>query len=183
MPTPNAPRQHGFTLLGLVVAIGIAAVLLMFAGSGLTAGAHAARAAESRSALLADLNRARMDAALQGAEVRLCPSGDGQGCTGGYRWESGWLAFLDHDGDGRVGPDDRILLRRPALPTGIGLITSSGRPVLTFQPNGGNAGSNITFTLCDGRGPEHATALVLNNRGDMRATTPSDARARQACVP
>jgi len=50
-----------------------------------------------------------------------------------------------------------------------------------FQPNGGNAGSNITFTLCDGRGAAQATTLVLANDGRMRAGTPTPAAAA-ACV-
>ena len=50
-----------------------------------------------------------------------------------------------------------------------------------FQPNGGNAGSNVTFTLCDSRGIEKATTLVLANDGRLRQGKPS-ADAAQACV-
>jgi type IV fimbrial biogenesis protein FimT len=49
------------------------------------------------------------------------------------------------------------------------------------QPNGGNAGSNVTFTLCDGRGADQATTLVLANNGRLRSGTPT-ADAAQACM-
>ena len=61
------------------------------------------------------------------------------------------------------------------------LRTTVGRTRLVFQPNGGNAGSNVTFTLCDGRGAAQATTLVLANDGRLRSGTPSTAAA-QACV-
>ena len=50
-----------------------------------------------------------------------------------------------------------------------------------FQPNGGNVGSNVTFTLCDGRGVEKAVTLVLANNGRLRSGTPS-AAAAHACL-
>ena len=49
------------------------------------------------------------------------------------------------------------------------------------QPNGGNAGLNVTFTLCDSRGIEKATTLVLANDDRLRQGTPT-AAAAQACV-
>jgi type IV fimbrial biogenesis protein FimT len=50
-----------------------------------------------------------------------------------------------------------------------------------FQPNGGNAGSNVTFTLCDGRGAAQARSLVMANDGRLRAT-PAGAAAARACM-
>ena len=53
--------------------------------------------------------------------------------------------------------------------------------VLVYQPSGGNAGSNVTFTLCDGRGAVRATTLVLANDGRLRAGKPTEAAAL-ACM-
>ena len=49
------------------------------------------------------------------------------------------------------------------------------------HPTGGNAGSNVTFTLCDRRGEAAAVTLVLANTGRLRAGTPKAAAAR-GCV-
>ena len=46
----------------------------------------------------------------------------------------------------------------------------------------GNAGSNVTFTLCDGRGASHARTLVLSNAGRLRHGVPSAAGIAATCV-
>ena len=45
----------------------------------------------------------------------------------------------------------------------------------------GNAGPNVTFTLCDKRGAKKATALVLANNERVRESTPTMAAAT-ACI-
>jgi type IV fimbrial biogenesis protein FimT len=52
-----------------------------------------------------------------------------------------------------------------------------------FQPNGGNAGSNATFTLCDGRGAARASTVVLANDGRLRRGRPTPAAARACLAP
>jgi type IV fimbrial biogenesis protein FimT len=63
----------------------------------------------------------------------------------------------------------------------VHLRSTAGRTRLVYQPNGGNAGSKVTFTLCDGRGAARAATLVLANDGRLRGGTPT-ASAAQACV-
>ena len=92
--------------------------------------------------------------------------------------------------------DARFRLKRRALLAALGATSLGGfvprlgiaqaaapikRLVLVFQPNGGNAGSNATFTLCDGRGAARAATLVLANDGRLRGGTPT-ALAAQACL-
>jgi type IV fimbrial biogenesis protein FimT len=60
--------------------------------------------------------------------------------------------------------------------------STEGRKRIVFQAHGGNAGSNVTFTLCDGRGPAKAQTLVLNNQGRMRYGTPSAEAIALTCV-
>ena len=52
---------------------------------------------------------------------------------------------------------------------------------MVFQPNGSNAGSNITWTLCDGRGAAAAVTIVVANNGRLRTGTPT-AAAAQGCM-
>ncbi len=101
----------------------------------------------------------------------LCPSNDGVACASGYHWEGGWIAFAaTHAGSDRTA-DEPILLRQPALPSKVHLITSAGRTRVRFQPSGGNAGSNVTFTFCDGRGAASASAYAMANNGALHSTT------------
>jgi len=62
------------------------------------------------------------------------------------------------------------------------LISSKGRTRIRFQPSGGNAGSNVTFTFCDGRGARAATAYAMANSGRLHETTPKPANVAEACA-
>lgn len=169
-------RILGFTLIEAVVCLAVGSLLLGMAvsvGGSALARAHASSA---RSALLSSLTEAIRHAALAGTEVVLCP-GDDHGCRKTFDWSEGWIAFADIDGDRRHDRNETVLRTQPALPGRVRLLTSKGRRRLVFQPGGGNAGSNATFTLCDRRGPEKAVTLVLANDGRLRA-----GRAKRPCT-
>jgi type IV fimbrial biogenesis protein FimT len=175
------PRQSGITLIELIVALAIVATIAAFATRGASAAINASRSSNSVSMLYASLARARSFAASAGVDVVLCPSTDGATCAAGYHWEQGWIVFPAlHSGSNRTS-DEPILVRQEALPPKVHLITSAGRTRIRFQPSGGNAGSNATFTLCDGRGTRAAAAYVMANNGSLRPTTPSPSSADQAC--
>ena len=86
----------------------------------------------------------------------------------------------DIDGDRQRSANETLLQAEPALPRSVHLRSTAGRTRLVFQPNGGNAGSNVTFTLCDGRGAAQATTLVLANDGRLR-TGKATASGAEAC--
>ena len=118
--------------------------------------------------------------ALTGSEVVLCPGSDA-GCTATSDWSRGWIAYADIDGDRVRDAGETLVHVVPALASGVHLVTSTGRKRLVFQPMGGNAGSNATFTLCDRRGVRGAVSLVLSNGGRLRAAKPTS-RAARDCV-
>lgn len=175
-----AHRSRGFTLIEAVIAVAVAGVLVGTAVPALTGALEAARASSARAALLASLTRSISHASLTGSEVVLCPSG-GDGCRDTPDWSGGWIAYADLDSDRAHDPNETLLHTEPALPGKVHLHTTSGRRRLVFQPNGGNAGSNATFTLCDGRGAARAVTLVLSNDGRLRAGKPT-ATAARACM-
>ena len=166
----------------LIVAVGIAVSLLLVASAAIGGGLEAARAGAARSDLVGSLALAATRAAVTGRHAVLCPSRNGATCTGADDWTPGWIVFLDVDEDGLADPGERRLQRVPALAGRVRLRSTVGRTRVTFQGNGGNAGSNLTFTLCDGRGPAKARALVLSNSGRLR-DSPADAAAAAATCP
>jgi type IV fimbrial biogenesis protein FimT len=175
--------DHGFTLMELLVCTGIAVTLGLVASTAIGGGLEAARAGSVRSDLLASLAHAATQAGVTGMHAVLCPSRDGASCSGGVDWTSGWIVFLDVDQDGEADPGERALERVPPLPGRVHLRTTTGRTRVTFQGNGGNAGSNLTFTLCDGRGPAKARSLVIANTGRLREAPASAAAAAATCPP
>jgi type IV fimbrial biogenesis protein FimT len=171
---------RGFTLIEALIVLAVAGFLLCVAVPAWSGALEAAHATSARAVLLESLTRSISHAALTGSEVVLCP-GDAGGCRNSIDWSRGWIAYADIDGDRRRDANETLLYSQSALTGRVHLRSTAGRTRLVFQPNGGNAGSNVTFTLCDGRGAARAATLVLANDGRLRAGTPT-LLAAQACL-
>ena len=170
----------GFTLLEAVIAMAVVGILALIAVPAWSNAREAAHNGSARTALVRSLMGAVSHAALTGSEVVLCP-GDAGGCRPTSDWSRGWMAFADIDGDGTRDPIDTLLAMVEPLGGKVHLRSTAGRTRLVFHRNGGNAGSNVTFTLCDGRGAAKAVTLVLANDGRLREGQPTpDAAA--ACL-
>jgi len=177
MPRP----VNGFTLIEALVVMTVAAILLAVAIPAWSHAKAAANAGSVRADLAASLLDAGRHSAIAGSEVVVCPATATGECSGSTNWDDGWLAFADINGDRSPGTNETRLVDAKALPDGIHLRTTEGRTRLLFQPNGGSAGSNVTFTLCDDRGLASATTLVLSNSGNFRTGKPT-ASAAWECV-
>ena len=179
---PSSPKTNaGITLIELMFALAVVAILCGFASRGVSAAVNASRTSNGLSSLVASLTRARSAAGNYGVEVVLCPSSDGTSCSDGFHWENGWIAFQPQDGATDRGPTDPILLRQEALPDKVHLVTSTGRTRIRFQPSGGNVGSNVTFTFCDGRGERAAQAYAMSNAGNLHVLAPEPNNIFEAC--
>jgi len=175
-------KFRGFTLIELMIVMVVTVILFGVALPALSNGLEAARSVDARSNLLASLTIASNKAALTGTRAVLCPSTNGSDCVDSPDWSQGWIVFLDTDGDREVGSGEHILQQTEALAGKVRLRSTVGRTRIVFQGNGGNAGSNVTFTLCDGRGTTQARALILNNQGRLREASATAAAIAETCV-
>jgi len=179
---PMHRRHRGFTLIEASIALAVAGICLGIALPAMRGAASAAHAGAAEASMVEAFSTALRHSTVTGAEVVLCPSGDGDVCADTMDWSGGWIAFADLDGNRSHGPGETLLLHQPSLANGVHLRGTEGRKHLVFQPQGGAAaGSNVTFTLCDLRGTAKAVTLVLANSGRFRQDQP-DAATAQACM-
>ena len=180
VPRPVPPA--GFTLIEAMITLLVAALLLGLAVPAWSNASEAARAVAARAAMQDTLDGAMRHAALTGTEVVLCPGG--AACRDTWDWSAGWLAWADRDGDRRLDAGETVLHREPALPGRVHLRSTRGRRRLVLHPHGGAAaGTNVTFTLCDGRGASRTVALVLAGSGRLRDAKPAAAAVADCLGP
>ena len=174
-------RSQGFSLIEMMMAVAVIAILLGSALPNWRATTVATHMRLAKDALLDSVTRARNLAVMRNHEVGVCPSIDSHTCTGGLEWQGGWIVFDDHDRDGAPNGDEDLI--SVAAPTpGLVVLATVGRPRLTFRPDGSSAGSNVTITLCDERGVAQARSVVVSNVGRPRMGAPSVDQAEAACA-
>ena len=92
-------QQAGVTLIELMVAIAVAAVLLGLAVPSFTAVVNGNRITAAANELSAGLQSMRMEAIRRNARGVLCRSDDGLTCNAAAGAWGGWISFIDTNND------------------------------------------------------------------------------------
>ena len=158
--------EAGFTLIEILLALAVAAVLMSIALPPLRDLLQRQRIVSAANELVANINLARQHAVLKREIAVMCPSLDAASCTGGNRWEHGWIVFRDPDRNG--APDlSTDVLRVGSVVENL-LIDSAGRTRIRYMPSGAASGTNLTIKLCDTGFPDQSRAVVVSNPGRPR---------------
>lgn len=180
-PSFQTQQQRGFTIIELMFAVAIVAVLCAVSAPSLGNIAASTRARSGNNTLITALNLARNTSIAHQHEIVLCPSKAGQGCEDTTWWQHGWIAFADLNRDGKRSDNEPILTRAQEQ-EGIAIATSTARDHVTYRPNGSASGTNLTFTFCDRRGAKYASTVVVSNPGRPRTGAATPAQAAAACA-
>ena len=162
--------SRGFTLLELLVVIGVATILLTVAVPGFSELIEDNRRAALLNEFVTSLQLARVGAVMDGHEVTLCKSADGAHCAPkGARWDDGWIVFANLDGDDPavVDPGEQVLIAHPGVRSPLHV--AANREYFSFRPYS-HYSVNGTVTFCDDRGSDHAMAVIISAMGRPRVS-------------
>jgi type IV fimbrial biogenesis protein FimT len=163
--------NQGFTLIELVVALGISALLVMLALPYYGRWIGDEKVMNQATLLAKSMQLARSEAIKRGHRVNLCKSVDGLQCTDAGSWDLGFLMHQDTAANGEVdGADDVIRFERPER----GILVSSNKPLadyVSFTAFGharmlNGALQMGTFTVC--KSGFQAVDVVLVGSGRVR---------------
>lgn len=151
---------HGMALLELLIVLAIAAVLIALAAPDMRALILRHRLDAAAADLFGAIDLTRSQAIARGSRVQLVPLE-----ADGNNWSSGWVVFVDTDGDRRPGPREEVIASHAALPGGI--VTTfnftSSRPPYYIAYNG--AGRSCSHT---GSTAARWGTLSLHQDGQIR---------------
>mgnify|MGYP003578936849 CR=1 FL=1 len=100
-------RSSGFTLVELMVAIAVLAILTTLALPSFQETLRSNRVATSSNELLTSFTLARSEAIRSTRGAGVCASADGATC--GNDWNAGWLVWNDSDSDGALDAGENIV--------------------------------------------------------------------------
>lgn len=161
-------KDAGVTLMEVLIAITLTAVVLALGGPELSTFLKNHRMVTHKNLLFHHLSYARYQAVLRSRRVVACPSADQRVCLREPDWHRGWIVFVDDDLDREHDPAEEILRAGPAVTPPLSLTTPLSRRRIRYMPTGFAPGSNTTFVFCDDRGPDHARAIIVSNAGRIR---------------
>ena len=170
-----AGRTCGVTLVELLAAMAVIAILFSYALPGLTHLLARNHAAITVNWLLTGIHFARHAAIVKRVTVTLCPSADGQRCGG--EWHEGMIAFTDRNQDAELGSRDRVLqvFRSPANGSTIRWRSFRNRQYLQMTKDGLTNYQNGNFVYCSrDRDPRYARQVVINVAGRPRVSRDHD---------
>lgn len=90
----EASHSSGFTLIELMVAIALLAILISLAVPSFTSMIKRNRVDAAASSLAVGLATARSEAVKRGVNVSICKSSDGSTCATSGDWSTGWVIYV-----------------------------------------------------------------------------------------
>ena len=158
--------ENGFTLYELLVTMLIIGIVLTIGVPNMSEFTANSRMATTANDLHSSFMVGRSEAARSRSIVTVCASADPLGPAAtcdGASFDSGWIIFLDLDGDlQRAGAGENVLRRHESVDTQIDINVNANATYFSFAPTGLGRGDV-------GVGPAFQTAVLCDSRGNIIA--------------
>ena len=173
-------RESGFSVVELMIAVSVGAILLTGVGPTFSAVVHKNRISAATTQLYVSLNAARSEALKRRSAVRVCPSADSTSCRDDGDWSDGWLIYEDVNTNN--APDAAEIIQLiDGLDGEINMQVSTAlSEYVQFQPTGaaiGNGGNTGEFRLCHSDSSVYSKAVNISVSGRVNSVT----RTRTDC--
>jgi type IV fimbrial biogenesis protein FimT len=178
-------RDSGFTLIELMIAVALVAILLATAVPALDDFTNDARQTGAINDFISSIHIARNTAITTNSRVTMCASASGANCEAAS-WDSGWIVFADLNSNGSLDAGETIASASAAV-DGLNIQSGEFPAALMYRPNGramtnaltGNSGE---FTVCDFRGAEHAKVILVELSGRPRMSETKANGTSPSCI-
>ena len=166
-PTVSLTRMRGVTIIELMIALVILAILLVIAVPSFNDFVRTMRLNSSMTDLRSDLQLARSESIRRNSRVLLCPRSTATSTTcatavTATTWMNGWLVCHDTDADGACDagttsdPNPVRVRSAPGLPLSLTGPTAS----VTFFPVGNANGAAIFTVTATGTSSSRSTTVA-----------------------
>lgn len=172
--------NRGFTLLELIIIVGILGITMAFAAPGLSTMISNNRISSDASDFVAALQLAKAEAAARINPVTICKkNASSTACNAGGDWSQGWIVFSDINDNGAVdaGAGETVLLTHDALNARITFGGTAGvANLITYRPSGTTSvNSTEVLIICDDRGfdanASKGILVTITGRGNVMKAT------------
>jgi type IV fimbrial biogenesis protein FimT len=155
-----AGRQAGFTLLELMIALTVAALLTALAVPSFQYVTVSNRVSSEVNAMLGDMQFARAEAIKEGQTVTICSSNNGTTCSGTSTWTFGWIVFADANNNQAVDAGEPVMRVQRAMGGGDTFVANNNIKAITFNREGFALGipAGVMLTL------HNSTAIAAYSR-------------------
>ena len=159
----NSP-ESGFTLIELIVVFALMAIMLMIAVPNFSNFTSRYRLTATSNDFLSGVTLTRNEAIKRGRRVDMVPAS-------GTNWTTGWVVFVDKNGNQAVDAGEEVIFRHPAMPGSVTISATTGGCAIASGATPFLAGVKSFIAYLGTGYPSNSTipgGMILNDASNSR---------------